>query len=81
MRRFSTTPGCGDSDLRMVYCAFAISSMLGDWRGVDVSRALEFIRRCRVRYTLSFWMLAFKFANGVWISLLRFLVWRNSCGA
>ncbi|EIM86136.1 terpenoid cyclases/Protein prenyltransferase [Stereum hirsutum FP-91666 SS1] len=44
---FSTTPGCRDSDLRMVYCAFAISSMLGDWRGVDVPRALEFIWRCR----------------------------------
>lgn len=49
MNSFSTTPGCGDSDLRMVYCAFAISSMLGDWRGVDVPKAFEFIKRCRVR--------------------------------
>lgn len=69
VNRFSTTPGCGDSDLRMVYCAFAISSMLGDWRGVDVSRALEFIRRCRVCYTFSLWMLTFRFTHGVWISL------------
>ncbi|KAA1476832.1 terpenoid cyclases/Protein prenyltransferase [Dentipellis sp. KUC8613] len=44
---FSTTPGAGDSDLRMSYCAFAISSMLDDWSGIDLPRALTFIKQCR----------------------------------
>ncbi|KAH7919069.1 terpenoid cyclases/Protein prenyltransferase [Leucogyrophana mollusca] len=44
---FSSEPLGGDSDLRMVYCAFAISSMLDDWSGMDVDRALEFIASCR----------------------------------
>lgn len=50
---FSSTPTHHDSDLRMVYCAFAISSMLNDWRGVDVPRALGFVARCRVRVFFS----------------------------
>ena len=46
---FSTEPGQGgDSDLRATYCAFAISSMLDDWSGVDVDRALMFVASCRV---------------------------------
>ncbi|KAH7912545.1 terpenoid cyclases/protein prenyltransferase alpha-alpha toroid [Hygrophoropsis aurantiaca] len=44
---FSSDPLGGDSDLRMVYCAFAISSMLDDWSGVNLPRALEFIASCR----------------------------------
>ncbi|TFY70505.1 hypothetical protein EVG20_g2490 [Dentipellis fragilis] len=44
---FSTTPGAEDSDLRMSYCAFAISSMLDDWSGVDLPRALAFVKHCR----------------------------------
>lgn len=47
---FFTEPGQGgDSDIRMTYCAFAISSMLDDWSGVDIPRAIEFISACRVR--------------------------------
>ena len=30
----------------MVYTAFAISAMLGDWSGVDVPRAISFTKRC-----------------------------------
>ncbi|KAG2009804.1 geranylgeranyltransferase type I [Coprinopsis cinerea AmutBmut pab1-1] len=44
---FSTLPGDGESDLRTLYCAFAISSMLDDWSGIDVERALEFVASCR----------------------------------
>ncbi|EGN98185.1 hypothetical protein SERLA73DRAFT_183095 [Serpula lacrymans var. lacrymans S7.3] len=44
---FSTEPLGGDSDLRTVYCAFAISSMLDDWSGVNVDRAFGFIASCR----------------------------------
>jgi hypothetical protein len=46
---FTTVPDGNESDLRMVYCAFAISSMLDDWSGVDVAAALKFIADCRVR--------------------------------
>lgn len=44
---FSTIPGSGESDLRTLYCAFAISSMLNDWSGIDVPRATSFIALCR----------------------------------
>jgi hypothetical protein len=46
---FTTTPGGGESDLRTLYCAFAISAMLDDWSGVNVERALSFVASCRVR--------------------------------
>ena len=46
---FSTMPGEGDTDLRTLYCAFSISSMLDDWSGVNLHRALDFIAACRVR--------------------------------
>lgn len=45
---FTTTPGGGESDLRTLYCAFAISAMLDDWSGVDVERAKSFVASCRV---------------------------------
>lgn len=46
---FTTIPGQGEADIRMVYTAFAISAMLDDWSGVDVHKAVEFIKRCMVR--------------------------------
>lgn len=48
---FSGVPNSGEADLRPLYCAFAISSMLDDWSGVDVDGALRFIRSCEVRET------------------------------
>ncbi|KAF9241099.1 terpenoid cyclases protein prenyltransferase [Melanogaster broomeanus] len=44
---FSYEPYGGDADLRTTYCAFAISSMLGDWSGIRVEHALRFIESCR----------------------------------
>ncbi|KIY52428.1 terpenoid cyclases/Protein prenyltransferase [Fistulina hepatica ATCC 64428] len=44
---FGTVPNSSDSDLRTVYCAFAISSMLNDWSGVNVEKAIEYIASCR----------------------------------
>ncbi|KAJ7626591.1 terpenoid cyclases/protein prenyltransferase alpha-alpha toroid [Mycena polygramma] len=45
---FSNTPnGGGDSDLRNVYSAFSICSLLGDWSSIDVERAITFIASCR----------------------------------
>ncbi|TFK40478.1 terpenoid cyclases/protein prenyltransferase alpha-alpha toroid [Crucibulum laeve] len=44
---FSTVPGSAESDLRTLYCAFAISCMLDDWSAIDVDRAVSFIATCR----------------------------------
>ncbi|KAI0076738.1 terpenoid cyclases/Protein prenyltransferase [Panus rudis PR-1116 ss-1] len=43
---FTSFPGSAESDLRQVYCAFAISSMLNDWSGIDLNRAIAYIQRC-----------------------------------
>lgn len=37
--------GC-ECDLRFVYCACAISSLLDDWSGVDKNRACSYIKEC-----------------------------------
>ena len=47
---FSVEPYGGDTDLRTMYCAFAISRMLDDWSGVCLDQALRFIASCRVSY-------------------------------
>ncbi|THG98576.1 hypothetical protein EW145_g7401, partial [Phellinidium pouzarii] len=43
---FTAIPRQGEADIRMVYTAFAICTMLNDWSGVDVPRALGFVKRC-----------------------------------
>lgn len=45
--------GKGESDVRMVYTAFAICHMLNDWSGVNIVNAVKYIRRCRVSITSS----------------------------
>jgi prenyltransferase beta subunit len=45
---FSSEPLGGDSDLRTTFCAFAISTMLDDWSGMNIASALQFIYSCRV---------------------------------
>ena len=45
---FTSDPTGGDTDLRLTYCAFVICTLLNDWSGLNVERALEFVRRCRV---------------------------------
>lgn len=45
---FTSDPTGGDTDLRLTYCAFVICTLLNDWSGVNVDKALEFVRRCRV---------------------------------
>jgi prenyltransferase beta subunit len=46
---FTAIPDWGESDVRMMYCAFVISHLLGDWSGIDVEKAIDFITKCRVR--------------------------------
>lgn len=36
-----------ECDLRFIYSAVAVSDMLGDWSGLDISAALKFIARCQ----------------------------------
>ncbi|RKP03691.1 hypothetical protein CXG81DRAFT_23663 [Caulochytrium protostelioides] len=40
-------PGSREQDLRFVYCACVISTLLRDWRGLDVPRLVGRIARCR----------------------------------
>jgi len=44
---FSPIPmeGC-ETDVRYIYCAVAISSMLNDYSGINIDKAIEFIRKC-----------------------------------
>lgn len=48
VKSFSSDPTGGDTDLRLTYCAFVVCTLLNDWSGVNVEKALEFVRRCRV---------------------------------
>lgn len=36
----------GESDMRFLYCACAISHLLSDWSGVDKSKAVSYIKKC-----------------------------------
>ncbi|KZT37366.1 terpenoid cyclases/Protein prenyltransferase [Sistotremastrum suecicum HHB10207 ss-3] len=44
---FSGVPNEGESDVRMVYCAFAICTMLDDWSSIDIDKAITFVQHCR----------------------------------
>lgn len=41
---FSSTRQRSESDMRFLYCACAISSMLADWTGFDRERSVQFVR-------------------------------------
>lgn len=43
---FRATFDGSECDMRFLYCACAISAMLGDWSGVDVPRAVAYVRSC-----------------------------------
>ncbi|XP_047951820.1 geranylgeranyl transferase type-1 subunit beta-like isoform X1 [Salvia hispanica] len=54
MRTLQQPNGCfmpihtgGETDLRFVFCAAAICSMLKNWSGMDREKAKEFIRNCQ----------------------------------
>lgn len=36
-----------ERDMRFLYCACSISHMLGDWSGVDIDRAVSYVKACR----------------------------------
>ena len=43
---FTATSDGSECDMRFLYCACAISTILGDWGGVDRDRASGYVRRC-----------------------------------
>ena len=43
---FRATFDGSECDMRFLYCACAISAMLGDWSGVDVPLAISYVRSC-----------------------------------
>eukprot|EP00559_Dactyliosolen_fragilissimus_P003895 CAMPEP_0184854954 /NCGR_PEP_ID=MMETSP0580-20130426/316_1 /TAXON_ID=1118495 /ORGANISM="Dactyliosolen fragilissimus" /LENGTH=273 /DNA_ID=CAMNT_0027349339 /DNA_START=504 /DNA_END=1325 /DNA_ORIENTATION=+ len=43
---FQCAPVGSENDMRFLYCACAISYVLNDWRGVNISKAIEYIRSC-----------------------------------
>ncbi|KAJ1661074.1 geranylgeranyl transferase type-1 subunit beta [Dispira simplex] len=44
---FRSHPFTNEADLRILYCACAISRLLQDWSGVDQNRAVSYIQRCQ----------------------------------
>ncbi|TIA92327.1 hypothetical protein E3P99_00623 [Wallemia hederae] len=44
---FSPTPTNSESDIRLVYCACAISTLIGDFSAIDVASTLAYIHGCR----------------------------------
>ena len=48
VKSFTSDPTGGDTDLRLTYCAFVICTLLNDWSGLNVEKALEFVKGCRV---------------------------------
>ena len=45
---FRSSASDSTSDLRFTYCACAVSTLLGNWSGVDRRKAAEYIERCYV---------------------------------
>lgn len=43
---FAATRSGSEADMRFLFCACAVSRLLGDWRGVDTRAAMGFIARC-----------------------------------
>lgn len=44
---FSPTPTNSESDIRLVYCACAISTLINDFSGIDIPNTLAYIHACR----------------------------------
>ena len=58
--------------------AFVISSMLKDWSGIDIDRAIEYIRQCYVRHTLP--VVSIYYLTDSTALELRRWIWANAWG-
>ena len=47
--RFTASFGGSECDMRFLFCAAAISFILGDWSAVDKDLAVSFVESCQVR--------------------------------
>lgn len=47
---FCAVPEGSENDMRFVYCASCICYMLNNWSGMDVKKAINYIRRSMVSY-------------------------------
>lgn len=45
---FAPVAGGSENDMRFVYCAASICTMLGDWSGMNVDKATEYILSSQV---------------------------------
>jgi hypothetical protein len=52
-----STPADAASDVRFLYCAFALCDMLGApaWRSINVDAAIAYLMRCRVSVCFAAW--------------------------
>lgn len=41
---FYAVPEGSENDIRFIYCAASICYMLDDWSGMDIQKAIEYIR-------------------------------------
>ena len=56
---FCAVPEGSENDMRFVYCASCICYMLNNWSGMDMKKAINYIRRSMVSY-VDKWTLCFK---------------------
>lgn len=47
---FCSVPEGSENDMRFVYCASCICYMLNNWSGMDMKKAISYIRRSMVSY-------------------------------
>lgn len=47
---FRATAEGSENDMRFIFCASCISYMLNDWNGVNVDKAVNYIKDSLVRY-------------------------------
>ena len=47
---FCAVPEGSENDMRFVYCASCICYMLNNWSGMDMKKAISYIRRSMVSY-------------------------------
>ena len=47
---FCAVPEGSENDMRFVYCASCICYMLNNWSGMDIKKAINYIRRSMVSY-------------------------------
>lgn len=51
---FYAVPEGSENDIRFIYCAASICYMLDDWSGMDIQKAIEYIRGSLVSQSLEF---------------------------